>query len=234
MKKIKLIICLLFVLISSCKMPVSNGYVIIHTNNKDLFIRHYFDENNQEHSRVYGSGKQNDSITFSRSNNDLLVTEFRYSEGQKKRIFGENVKYVNYYIKITDIKYSAGTGRINNILPIENLDFLKNDKEIENIIKENCAIEKNRHVFKDCNFILPKSNNLDYIPDNTRIISAEIIKNKNNLPYNISLNLKYFDTKIYYQRFYYYKGKQIFKIKTIISDSISTDNILDSYRKINL
>jgi len=81
---------------------------------------------------------------------------------------------------------------------------------------------------------LPKSSNLDYIPDNTRIISAEIIKNKNNLPYNINLNLKYFDTKIYYQRFYYYKGKQIFKIKTIVSDSISTDNILDSYRKINL
>jgi hypothetical protein len=235
MKKSNIIIGLLFLIFSSCNVT-KNDYLIIHSNSSNINIHHYFHKENDEYSRVYGNSKESDSITFSKINNDLLVNEFIYSQARKKRIAGGNIKYSNYYTSITDIKYFANPTRCVNVVPIENLDFLKNDKEIENIIKENCKANKSNNdtCVYNCNFILPQSNSLDYLPNNSKIISAEIIKDKGNLFQQISLNITYFDTKIYYRRFYYYQDKRISKIKTIITDSISTDTFSDSYSKINL
>ncbi|MCV9930836.1 hypothetical protein OIU80_00945 [Flavobacterium sp. LS1R47] len=63
MKKGKLIIGILFIIVSSCKI-VNNDYLIIHSNDKNVSIRHYFHKNNNEYARVYGNNKENDSITF--------------------------------------------------------------------------------------------------------------------------------------------------------------------------
>lgn len=233
MKKNKLIISVLFIIVSSCKV-LNKDYLIIHSNDKGIYIRHYFHENNDEYARVYGNSKENDSITFSKDNNSLLVNGFIYSPEQKKRIALGNIKYINYYTSITDIKYSQNAENCINVMPIEKLDFSKNDKEIENIIKENCKYDNDKHSYNDCNFILLQSNNLEYLPNNSKITSVEIINNKKNQIQEISVNAKYFDTNIYYKRFYYYEGKRILKIKTLVRDSISTDIFLDSFSKINL
>jgi hypothetical protein len=236
MKKTKLIVCILFIIVSSCKV-INQDYLIIHSNDKDLYIRHYFHESNDEYARVYGSRLENDSITFSKENNDLIVSHFKYNKEQKNRIAVGNILYVNYYTSITDIKYSENTTELINIVPVNDLDFLKNDNEIVKIIKENCKDSNNngdKHFYNDCNFILPKSNPLEYLPDNSKIIFAEILKNKKNKFQEINLKVKYFDAHIYYKRIYYYQDKRIFKIKTIIKDSISSDTVLDSYSKISL
>ncbi|MCD0473333.1 hypothetical protein LPB87_02885 [Flavobacterium sp. EDS] len=236
MKKSKLIIGVLFIIVSSCKV-VNNDYLIIHSNDKDVYIRHYFHKNNNEYARVYGNNKENDSITFLKDNNDLLVNEFIYSPEQKKHIAGGNIRYVNYYTSVTDIKYSEKATFSINIIPIKNLDFLKNDTEIENITKESCKTSKNndnKYSYSNCNFILPQSNNLDYLPNNSKIISIEIIKNKEKQLQEINANAEYFDKKIYYKRIYYYQDKRILRIKTLVRDSISTDTSLDSYSKISL
>lgn len=236
MKKNKLIIGILFIIVSSCKV-VNNDYLIIHSNDKDVYIRHYFHKNNNEYARVYGNNKENDSITFLKDNNDLLVNEFIYSPEQKKHITGGNIRYVNHYTSVTDIKYSEKATFSINVIPIENLDFLKNDKEIENITKESCKTNtnnENKYFYSDCNFILPQSNNLDYLPNSSKIISIEIIKNKEKQFQEINANVEYFDAKIYYKRLYYYQGKRILRIKTLVRDSISTDTFLDSYSKISL
>lgn len=225
--------CFLFIIVSSCKV-VNSDYLIIHSNDKDVYIRHYFHENNNEYARVYGNNKENDSITFLKDNNDLLVNEFIYSPEQKKHITGGNIRYVNYYTSVTDIKYSEKATFSINIIPIENLDFLKNDKEIENITKESCKTNtnnENKYFYSNCNFILPQSNNLDYLPNNSKIISIEIIKNKEKQLQEINANVEYFDAKIYYKRLYYYQDKRILRIKTLVRDSISTDTFLDSYSK---
>ena len=235
MKKTNIIIGILFLIFSSCNVT-KNDYLIIHSNS-NINIRHYFYKENDEYARVYGNTKESDSITFSKINNDLLVNEFIYNQEQKKRIAGGNIRYINYYMSITDIKYSANPTTYVNIMPIENLDFLKNDKEIENIIRENCKVNKNnnnQHFYNDCNFRLPKYNNLKYLPDNAKILSVDIIKNKNDQFQEMNLYVEYFDTKVNFKRFYYYQDKRILKIKTIITDSISSDTFLDSYSKINL
>lgn len=123
-----------------------------------------------------------------------------------------------------------------NINPIINLDFLKKDKEIEKIIKENCEVKKSNEedFFSNCDFILPQLNKIDYLPDNSKIISVGIMKNKKKQFQEINLRAYYFNTKIDYKRYYYYKDKSIQKIKTLVRDSISTDTIIDRYSKINL
>lgn len=236
MKKTNIIIYILFLIFSSCSV-IKNDYLIVHSNSSNINTQHYFHNENDEYARVYGNSKESDSITFSKKNNDLLVNEFIYSQERKEQITGGSIRYINYYTSITDIKYFANPTRCVNVMPIENLDFLKNDKEIENIIKENCKSNKSNndtHFYNDCNFRLPKYNNLEYLPDNAKIISVIMIKNKMRQFQEINLNVEYFDTKIYFQRSYYYKDKRISKIRTIITDSISTDSFLDSYSKINL
>ncbi|OMQ11277.1 hypothetical protein [[Flexibacter] sp. ATCC 35103] len=236
MKKSNLLIVGISIIISSCK-AINGDYLIVHSNDKDLYIRHYFHESNDEYARVYGSNIQNDSITFSKDDNDLLVNDFKYSEEQKKRIAVGNMRYVNYYTSITDIKYSENTTELINIVPVNDLDFLKNDNEIVKIIEENCKDANNaadKYFYNGCNFILPKSNSLEYLPNNSKIISLEILKNKKNKFQEMNLKVKYFDAYIDYKRTYYYQDKRIFKIKTLIKDSISSDTVLDSYSKISL
>lgn len=236
MKKSKLIIGILFIIVSSCTVA-NKDYLIVHSNDKDVSIRHYFHENNNEYARAYGNSKESDSITFLKDSNDLLVNEFIYNPEQKKHITGGNIRYVNHYTSVTDIKYSEKATFSINMMPIENLDFLKNDKEIENITKENCKTNtnnENKYSYSGCNFILPQSNNLDYLPSNSKIVSVEIIKNKEKQLQEINANVKYFDTKIYYKRLYYYQDKKILRIRTSVRDSISTDTFLDSYCKISL
>lgn len=236
MKNSNLLIIGISIIISSCK-AIKGDYLIIHSNDKDLYIRHYFHESNDEYARVYGSTIQSDSITFLKDDNDLLVNDFKYSKGQKKRIGVGSIRYVNYYTLITDIKYSQNASELINITPVKNLDFLKTDNELEDILKENCKAVKNNgdeHFYNDCNFILPKSNHPEYLPNSSEIISVEVLKNKENKLEEMNLNVKYFDTNIYYKRTYYYQNKIIFKIKTVIKDSISSDNVLDSYSKISL
>lgn len=236
MKKNKIITVFVSLLTISCKVS-NKDYVIIHSNNKEMEIRHYFHVNNEEYARVYGNSKENDSITFTIDNNDLLVNQFIYSREQKKRIAGGNILYVNYTTSITDIKYSQNANGCMNINPIINLDFLKKDKEIEKIIKENCKDKESNEekvFFSDCNFILPQLNKIEYLPDNSKIIFVEIMKNKKQQFQEINLRANYFNTKIDYKRYYYYKDKSIQKIKTLVRDSISTDTIIDCYSKINL
>ncbi|MBF4516163.1 hypothetical protein IRZ71_07415 [Flavobacterium sp. ANB] len=60
------------------------------------------------------------------------------------------------------------------------------------------------------------------------------MKNKKKQFQEINLRANYFNTKIDYKRYYYYKDKNIQKIKTLVRDSISTDTIIDCYSKINL
>ncbi|MEN2489575.1 hypothetical protein AAYQ05_17360 [Flavobacterium sp. B11] len=236
MKKVKLVIILVSLLATSCKVSNSD-YLVIHSNNKGMEIYHYFHANNEEYARVYGNSKESDSIAFTIDNNDLLVNQFIYSLEQKKRIDGGNIRYVNYTTSITDIKYSQNSDGCMNIKPIINLDFLKKDKEIEQIIKENCKVKKNNEeedFFSDCDFILPQLNKIDYLPDNSKVISVGIMKNKKKQFQEINLRANYFNKKINYKRYYYYKNKNIEKIKTLVRDSISTDTIIDCYSKINL
>ncbi|MFQ6603903.1 hypothetical protein [Flavobacterium sp. C3NV] len=236
MKKYKLITIFLSLLTISCKVS-NKGFVIVHSNNKGMEIRHYFHVYNEEYARVYGNSKENDSITFTIDSNDLLVKQFIYSQEQKKHIVGGNIRYINYTTSITDIKYSQNADGCINIKPIINLDFLKKDKEIEKIINENCKVKESNEEedsFSDCNFILPQLNKIDYLPGNSKIVSVEIMKNKKKQFQQINLRANYFNTNIDYKRYYYYKDKSIQKIKTLVGDSISTDTIVDCYSKINL
>ncbi|UWY28130.1 hypothetical protein [Flavobacterium sp. TR2] len=236
MKKNKLIIVFVLLLVISCKNH-NKGYIIIHSNNKDMKILHYFNANNEEYARVYGDSKEDDSIKFTIDKNDLLVSEFVYNQELRKRIVRGTIRYVNYTTSITDIKYSLNVDGFMNIKPIMNLDFLEKDKEIEKIIKENCKTSmsnKEKKIFSDCNFIFPQLNKIDYLPDNSKIVSIEIVKNKRKQFQKINLQANYFNIKIDYERCYYYDGKNIQKIKTFIKDSISTDIIMDYYSRINL
>lgn len=236
MKKSSLIIVVIFFLYS-CKVTTKD-YLIIHSNNNNkIDILHYFHENNQEYARVYGNVKESDSVIFRKSNNDLLVQNYNFNEEQKRRIAIGDIKYINYYNSVTDIIYSPNPVGCINVLPIENLNFLQNDQQIEEIIKENCKSYKSnerKYSYNDCDFILPKSNNLEYLPSNSRIISVEVIRDKANRFQEINLEVKYFDAIIFYKRLYHYQDNRILKIKTIVRDSISTDTFLDSYLKINL
>jgi hypothetical protein len=207
---------ILFFFTINCQSQ-NHDYKVIYLNNNDIQTVHYFHANN-EYARVYGSSVKNDSLAFTKNKSDLIVNEFKYNDKQKKRIATGNIKYINYYGKLSDIVASEDAFSIDEV-PVVNFNFLKNDLEIESMIKENCKYVKDG--YNDCDFILPKSNVLPYWPDNSTITSAKIKMKENRLD-EMEFQAKYFDTPFTYKRNYYYKNKNIEKIITSVKDSTVT------------
>ncbi|NML69284.1 hypothetical protein HHL23_05685 [Chryseobacterium sp. RP-3-3] len=212
MKRSNLYLILFFFYIN-CQSQHHDGKVIYLSNN-DIQTVHYFHVDS-EYARVYGSSIKSDSLVFTRDKNDLIVKEFKYNDQQKKRITTGNIKYINYYSKLSDIVASENTFSMDEV-PITNFNFLKKDLEIERMIKENCKHTKDG--YNGCDFMLPKNSELPYWPDNSTITSAKIKTKKNRLD-EIEFQAKYFDTPFSYKRNYYYHNKNIEKIITSVKDS---------------
>lgn len=180
-------------------------YIIVHSGNNEVRAKYYFHPDHSEYARAYSSSMQNDSLTFNRSKNDLVVNEFNYNEKQKRRIAGGSIKYVDYYTNLSDIIVSGNPLSVDEV-PVTNLNFIKKDMEIEDIIKENCQSAKGE--YSGCDFIFPKRNVPPYLPENSTITSAKIKKGENGLE-EIEIQGKYDDKVFNYKRNYYYENKRI-------------------------
>ncbi len=207
-----------------CKSQ-KHDYVVVHSGNNELKTKYYFHPDHTEYARAYGSSVQNDSLTFNRNQNNLIVNEFNYNEEQKKRIAGGSIKYVDYFTKLSDIIVSGNPLSVDEV-PVINFNFIKKDLEIENIIKENCQYAKGE--YRGCDFIFPKNNVPPYLPESSVIRSAKIKKGKNGLE-EIEMQGKYDEKVFNYKRNYYYENKRVKKIITSVKDSSSVNSYEDSY-----
>ncbi|WP_143754196.1 hypothetical protein [Chryseobacterium sp. 52] len=189
-------------------------------SNNDIQTIHYFHPDDAEYARVYGSSVKNDSLTFSKKKNDLIVKEFKYNDEQKRRIATGNIKYVNYYGKLSDIVASENAFSMDEV-PFNHFNFLNKDLEIERMVKENCKYTNDG--YNDCDFRLPKSSELPYWPDNSVITSARIKMKENRLD-EIEFQAKHFDTPFNYKRNYYYNKNTVEKIITSVKDSTSVES----------
>lgn len=217
---------IIFIFFINCKSQNSD-YKVIHFSNDEIQAIYYFHTNNEEFARVYGNSPQNDSLTFTRNKNDLIVKEFSYEEKQKKRKEIGEIKYVNYYKTVSDIISTGNTFSINQI-PIKDFNFYSKDNELENLLKENCQKEIGLYTYGECDFVFPKDYELTYLPNNSNIISAKIIK-ENNVLKEMEIEAKYFDVNFKYKRKYFYQDEKINKIFTSVKDSISEDFYEDKF-----
>lgn len=211
----------------SCKSQNKN-YKVLHLSNNQVEMVYYFHPNNEEFARVYGNSIKNDSLAFIKEGNSLIVKEFNYDENRKERINSGTINYVNYYTKLTEIIPTENATSINEV-PIKNSNFIKKDFEIENLSKENCRFKN--ELYSNCDFILPKDNELPYLPSNSTIISVKIKKSQNNLQ-ELDIVAKYFEKTFNYNRKYYYHDNKIEKISTLIEDSISKTSYKDHFLKV--
>ena len=200
-------------------------FKIIHKNNIGVQTVNYFHTNNQEFARVYGDSVKNDSLSFLRVGNNLITTEFSFSEKLKKRIKVGSIKYVNYFTSVSEFIPTGNVFSINEV-PIENLNFIKKDLEIEEISKLNCQYSKG--FYSKCDFKLSAEDNLPYMPNNSTIISVKTKKNQNILQ-EIEIEAKYFEEDFIYKRKYFYKNEKIQKITTTITDKISKNYYEDMF-----
>ncbi|MDR2237055.1 MAG: hypothetical protein LBE92_13120 [Chryseobacterium sp.] len=207
-----------------CKSQ-KQDYKVIHTGNKELQATYYFHPDHTEYARSYGNSVQNDSLTFSRDKNNLMVKEFNYDGKQKKRTAGGSIQYVDYYTKLSDIIVSGNPLSIDEV-PVTNFNFTKKDAEMEDIIKENCKPTK--EGYSGCDFSFPKSNVPPYLPESATITSAQVKKGKDGLE-EIELQGKYDGKMFHYKRNYYYDNKRITKIITSVKDNSSADSYEDTY-----
>ncbi|OXG05516.1 hypothetical protein BC749_101372 [Flavobacterium araucananum] len=222
-------ISIIIIFVTSCKVTTKD-YLIIHSIDNMVQTRHYFHKNDQEFARVFGNDEKSDSITFTRINDDLLITTFSYDNEHRIRIEDGNV-----YIGTERIKYSKHGINHIYVYPIESLS--QNDEDIEHVMNKmcgSCKSNNNKFYYRDCPFIGPESLDIQYMATGSIITSGQIIKNKRNKFKQINVEIEHFDSIFSYRRLYYYKHNTLSKIKTIVSDSNSTNYYLDSYVKINL
>ncbi|AKK73503.1 hypothetical protein OK18_13630 [Chryseobacterium gallinarum] len=224
MKRNNLYLILLF-FYTSC-MSQKNDYKVVYSSNNDIKISYYFHSDNKEYARVYGNSIKSDSLAFVQNKNDLIVNEFKYNDKEKKRLPTGNIKYINYYTKLSDIIASENAFSIDEV-PVNNLNFIKKDWEIKNIIEKNC--KQSKVGFNNCDFILPSNNEFPYWPSSAVIASAKIRVKENSLE-EIELEAKYQDNSFNYKRSYYYNDDQkIEKIITSIKDNSSTESYEDKF-----
>lgn len=127
---------IIFLFFINCKSQNSD-YKVIHFSNDEVQAIYYFHSNNEEFARVYGSSLKNDSLTFTKNKNDLIVKEYSYEEKQKKRKEIGKIKYVNYYKTLSEIISTGDVFSVNQI-PIKNFNFISKDKDLEILFQENC------------------------------------------------------------------------------------------------
>lgn len=223
-KRNNLYFFIVFFFYLGCKSQ-KHDYVVVHSGNNELRAKYYFHPDHSEYARAYGNSVQNDSLTFNRNKGDLIVNEFNYDEKQKRRIAGGSIKYVDYYTNLSDIIVTGNPLSVDEV-PVNNLNFIKKDLEIEDIIKENCQSVKKG--YSSCDFIFPKSNVPPYLPEGSTITLAKIKKGKNGLE-AMEIQGKYDDKVFHYKRNYYYENKRIKKIITSVKDTTSVKSYEDTY-----
>lgn len=220
MKKNNLIF-FLFLIVIGCK---SQDFKIIHSSNNEIQSVHYFNSNNEEYAKIYGPTYPKDSLTFTKKGNDLIVNEFTVYKNKKIKSNG-NLKYVNYFLSVTDIIPSGSPLHINE-LPIINFNFIQKDLNIEQIAKDNCTSIKNG--YRNCDFTLAKDDELSYFPTNSNINSIVLLKENNSLK-KLEIDAVYMDKKFRYQRVYYYENKKIEKIITSMEDHNTKNIYVDTF-----
>ena len=104
-------------------MSQKNDYKVVYSSNNDIKISYYFHSDNKEYARVYGNSIKSDSLAFVQNKNDLIVNEFKYNDKEKKRLPTGNIKYINYYTKLSDIIASENAFSIDEV-PVNNLKIL--------------------------------------------------------------------------------------------------------------
>lgn len=175
MKKNNTFFLLFFI---ACK---AQNYKVIHTSNNIINSIYYFHSNNEEFARVYGDNSPKDSLTFIKKGNDLIIEEFTIIEKKKKS--NGNIRYVDYFSSVSDI-ISTGNPLFINEVPIINFNFIKKDLDLELLAKQNCHFTSNS--YNHCDFILPKEDELTYLPTNSKIISINLTRKNNYLKNLIS------------------------------------------------
>jgi len=215
---------ILFFFYLNCQSQ-NHNYKVIYWSNNDIKTTHYFHSDNTEYARVYGGTSKDDSVTFTKKRNDLIVNEFKYNDKQKKRLSKGNIKYINYYGKLSDIVVSKNAFSMDEV-PVNKFNFIKKDLEIEGIARENCKYTNDR--YSNCDFIFPKSNELPYWPNNSSVTSIKVKMEKGKLD-EMQLQATYLDTPFTYIRKYYYNQNKIEKIITSIKDNTSTKSYEDKF-----
>ncbi len=217
-----LLILLLFSMACTAQPP---DYKVIHSGDHATASMHYFNAGDVEYARVYGNDGKGDSLTFGRKNNDLIVREFKYMPQPQKRVANGTIRYVNFYAELSDI-VTTGNPQYMDEIPVQNFNFLTKERELEQLIRENCTLIQEQ--YKDCDFSLPKSTVPDYFPETARITSAVIKKDKNQFV-TIELTGQYFEQHFRYKRDFHYNNNKLAGITTVITDDDSANVYEDTY-----